>query len=230
MVHSMAIDVVCTGCNRHLEVDEEFAGQSASCPICQTRFDVPSLASTRELSEPANWSMKTPEGRTYGPVTKSIVDRWVSEGRVSHDCELRDASDHPWESAAHKYAVLRPGAGIVTARGNPFAPSPFYKSAAAPSPSLNGDAVQQRSSFFAAHRGGLVLALGILAFIVTCPVLSFLAWIMGANDLREMREGRMDPSGMGMTQAGMMLGMLLSVLTIIGLMGLVFYVLFRIAL
>jgi hypothetical protein len=45
-----------------------------------------------------------------------------------------------------------------------------------------------------------------------------------------MREGRMDPSGMNMTQAGMVLGMLVSVGTIIVLTGLVFYGLFTAAL
>ena len=49
------------------------------------------------------------------------------------------------------------------------------------------------------HRGGLILALGILGWLVGCPVFSVAAWMLGSSDLREMRYGRMDSSGMGIT-------------------------------
>lgn len=201
--------------------------------MCHARFEVPDPApETVAAPEPTTWSMKTPEGRIYGPVRKSELDRWVSEGRVSNDCELRDGDSASWTAAESVYAVLAPGAGAAQRRGNPFAPAPFYSSNLTPP----GDAVavpagpgEARQQYLAPHRGGLVLALGILAFVVACPILSFIAWTMGTNDLREMREGRMDSTGMGMTQAGMVLGMLLSVATVIGIMGLVFYVLFQAA-
>jgi tetrahydromethanopterin S-methyltransferase subunit F len=35
---------------------------------------------------------------------------------------------------------------------------------------------------------------------------------MGTSDLREMRNGRMDPGGMGVTQAGYILGMIYTLL------------------
>jgi hypothetical protein len=129
------------------------------------------------------------------------------------------------------YAVLRPGAAVAASRGNPFAPAPFYAAPnASPGPAPSGQPGQTPSKYLAPHRGGLILALGIMAFVVACPVLSFLAWAMGTSDLREMRAGRMDPSGMNMTQAGMMLGMLVSIGTIIVLVGAVFYGLFSAAL
>ncbi len=56
------------------------------------------------------------------------------------------------------------------------------------------------------HRGGVVLALGILGLVV-CFICGIIAWIMGKNDLREMDSGRMDPSGRGLTQAGRICGM-----------------------
>ena len=43
-----------------------------------------------------------------------------------------------------------------------------------------------------------------------------MAWVMGSNDLREMRSGRMDKSGEGLTQVGQLLGMILSLLWIAG--------------
>ncbi len=65
------------------------------------------------------------------------------------------------------------------------------------------------------HRGGLILVLGILGWIVGCPIFSVAAWMMGSSDLREMRCGRMDPAGKGLTQAGYVLGMIYSLLWIV---------------
>jgi hypothetical protein len=223
----MSVQVICAGCGGKLEVDEQYAGQTASCPICKAHFRVPGGAGAAEEAEaepePAVWSMKTPEGRIYGPVTRSELNRWVSEGRVAADCELREVESGSWKVADKVYAVLRPGAEPSASRGNPFAPAPFYQAAPNAATSALSAVEGGSSKYIAPHRGGLILALGIMAFVVACPILSFLAWTMGAGDLRDMREGRMDPAGMNMTQAGMVLGMLVSVITIISLVGLVFY-------
>ncbi|MHC4559309.1 MAG: hypothetical protein ACYTFW_16165 [Planctomycetota bacterium] len=66
------------------------------------------------------------------------------------------------------------------------------------------------------HRGGLILALGILG-IVCCFICGIVAWVMGNNDVREMAAGRMDPSGRGLTQAGKICGMIGVILWIVGL-------------
>jgi hypothetical protein len=70
------------------------------------------------------------------------------------------------------------------------------------------------------HRGGLVLALGVAAVslagigalsLLTCCALPFLlaslpmgpiAWVLGRQDLKEMRAGTMDRSGEGQTRGG----------------------------
>ena len=66
------------------------------------------------------------------------------------------------------------------------------------------------------HRGGLILALGILG-LVCCFICGIIAWVMGNSDLKEMAAGRMDPSGQGMTQAGKICGMISVILQIVGL-------------
>jgi hypothetical protein len=66
------------------------------------------------------------------------------------------------------------------------------------------------------HRGGVVLALGILG-IVVCFICGIIAWVMGNNDLRDMAAGRMDPAGRGLTQAGKICGMISVILAIVGL-------------
>jgi len=57
------------------------------------------------------------------------------------------------------------------------------------------------------HRGGAVLALGIVG-LVSCVICGIIAWVMGAKDLKEMAAGRMDRSGEGMTRAGMICGII----------------------
>jgi len=66
------------------------------------------------------------------------------------------------------------------------------------------------------HRGGVVLALGILG-IVVCFICGIIAWVMGNNDIREMNAGTMDSSGRGLTQAGKICGMISVILWIVGL-------------
>jgi heme/copper-type cytochrome/quinol oxidase subunit 4 len=64
-------------------------------------------------------------------------------------------------------------------------------------------------------RGGTVLTLGILG-IVICFILGIIAWVMGSGDLKEMREGKRDPSGEQMTKAGMICGIIGTILGILG--------------
>jgi hypothetical protein len=71
-----------------------------------------------------------------------------------------------------------------------------------------------------AHRGVAVLVLGILG--INLFPLGIAAWIMGAHDLAEMDAGRMDPTGRGLTSAGVTCGIISVVIAIIGsLIGLV---------
>jgi uncharacterized Zn finger protein (UPF0148 family) len=70
------------------------------------------------------------------------------------------------------------------------------------------------------HRGGLVLALGICAIIgVFTIVTGPMAWVMGSNDLREIREGRMDPEGESLTRVGWILGMIATILVLLFVVG-----------
>lgn len=67
------------------------------------------------------------------------------------------------------------------------------------------------------HRGVLILVLGIISLVVCYP-LGIVAWIMGKGDLAEIDAGRMDPEGRGLTQAGMIIGIVATVLLILGLL------------
>lgn len=71
------------------------------------------------------------------------------------------------------------------------------------------------------HRGGVVLAFGILAWVSFCFLFGVAAWALGVEDLRAMRAGEMDPRGERLTRAGMILGAISVVLTLVILLGLV---------
>jgi hypothetical protein len=68
-----------------------------------------------------------------------------------------------------------------------------------------------------AHRGGLVLTFGLLGILLFAP-LGIVAWILGSKDLNAMGSGNMDSSGEGMTTAGKVLGIIATVLMVIGLL------------
>ena len=66
-----------------------------------------------------------------------------------------------------------------------------------------------------AHRGTLILILGILG-LVCCGIFTAIpAWIMGSSDLKEMDAGTMDPAGRGSTNAGKICGIIGCILTVV---------------
>ncbi|MCW5776595.1 MAG: DUF4190 domain-containing protein [Phycisphaeraceae bacterium] len=69
----------------------------------------------------------------------------------------------------------------------------------------------------APHRGVLILVFGILS-LVLCQLLGPFAWIMGKGDLKRIDAGTMDPEGRGLTQAGMICGIIGTVLMMIGVL------------
>ena len=64
------------------------------------------------------------------------------------------------------------------------------------------------------HRGVMILVFGILG-IVICVIFGIVAWVMGNGDLRAMRDGRMDPTGEGLTKAGKICGIVGVVLNLV---------------
>jgi hypothetical protein len=62
-----------------------------------------------------------------------------------------------------------------------------------------------------AHRGAVILVLGILS-LTACVPLGIAAWTLGDLDLRAMDQGRMDPAGRDLTQAGRICGIVGTVL------------------
>lgn len=66
------------------------------------------------------------------------------------------------------------------------------------------------------HRGGAVLTLGILGVAMNCFIFGIIAWTMGRRDLADMDAGVMDPSGRPLTHAGKILGMVSTIMSLVG--------------
>jgi predicted Zn finger-like uncharacterized protein len=73
---------------------------------------------------------------------------------------------------------------------------------------------RSRRRYTQPHRGTLILVLGILALVtgIVGLILGPIAWVMGNTDMTEIRNGRMDPEGEGMTNAGRICGMIATLL------------------
>jgi hypothetical protein len=208
----MQIETKCPGCGRTLRVAAEHAGKSARCPVCSTIYQVAGKDGNGATDLPPGdrWFLKTPEGQTYGPVTRTMLDGWVSEGRVGDDCRLMLESEGIWQEASVMYPVLRPPQRKL------FTPAPVFDNpvtGSRPYPTASSAAMPSR--IVNPHRGGLILALGILSWALGCPVFGIMAWVFGSNDLHDMRRGAMDPSGLNLTQAGQVIGMIHAILTLI---------------
>ena len=142
-------------------------------------------------------------GQRYGPVADDVLREWAASGRLR-------PTDNVWTEGMANWAPASTVGGL-------------FASAAA--------AMQAATGFNYArpHRGGTVLALGIIGMVVELCciiglVLSIIAWVMGAGDLKEMAAGRMDRSGEGMTRAGMICGIIGVVLGVLStVVGLAYY-------
>lgn len=219
----MSIELTCSGCSRRLQVAEEHLGKQARCPECGALTTVPAMPapedsstnSTREQGQ-ERWYLNTPQGSTYGPVTRSELDRWFREGRIQSGATLRSENSQAEVPATTLYPQL------AASPSNPFADLPDNPYTPASYAGYNGRR----------HRGGLILGLGIsslvTSFFLCCPFLQLpslglgiAAVSFGLADLRSIRAGEMDPSGHGAAVAGIICGGIAIAFSILGLVLLV---------
>jgi len=232
----LSIEIQCAGCESHLRVADSHAGKQARCPKCGTIQTIPGTlvpqpAATPSLGNsptgnlpefsaaaarpnagafgaeragspyapaprgfengPDEWYLRTPDGREYGPVPRRELNNWVGENRVSTQCRIRRALGD-WTPATTHYPDLPTGTQRIDSTPSAgWTPTSIYPER---------------------HRGGLILALGIIGLVVSCPILSVMAWVMGSKDLGKMRARVMDPAGEDMTKVGYALGLFASLI------------------
>ncbi|HEY7213155.1 MAG TPA: DUF4190 domain-containing protein [Thermoanaerobaculia bacterium] len=67
------------------------------------------------------------------------------------------------------------------------------------------------------------LVLGILSIVTCCGILAPIAWYLGSQEQKAIREGRSPAAGEGLAKAGMILGIIGTVLLIFGILWIFFW-------
>jgi flagellar basal body-associated protein FliL len=70
-------------------------------------------------------------------------------------------------------------------------------------------------------RGATILTLGILSIVLLGPILGIPAWVMGSRDGKKIRAGLIEAKQRGMTQAGMVLGIVGTFLSVLGIVAII---------
>ncbi|MCP4201604.1 MAG: DUF4190 domain-containing protein [bacterium] len=71
------------------------------------------------------------------------------------------------------------------------------------------------------NRPTIILVLGILG-VICCGLLAPVAWIMGSSELKAIRSGASPAAGEGLAKAGMILGIIGTVLLLLSLLWIFF--------
>jgi len=84
----------------------------------------------------------------------------------------------------------------------PYCRTPLFQPRATPYAPMRADGLPVRP-----HRGGTVLACGVMSFVPCCgALLGIVVWSMGNQDLSSMEAGVMDSDGRAQTEVGRILG------------------------
>lgn len=152
-----------------------------------------------------NYYLEAPGGAVYGPVDWRTLVAWKNQGRVGPGYRIRKGENGAWQVAS--------STDLYATTANPFADTvPSMSQSSTP---------QYQYQYSQQDRSGLILALGILAWVLTFScgpfgtILGVLAWIFGAQDLRAAREGRVDPRTLTSIQVGYYLGMIQVLLSVL---------------
>jgi predicted Zn finger-like uncharacterized protein len=221
----MIID--CPSCSRKLRVPDSLLGKQVRCPTCGHQFEAAAAAAAPApgaeaqptpppLDVPLNLELEAP-----GPATEPTREAPAppitpGPARLSDDEAMTPCPScgKPVPDAA----LSCPHCGENL--------DDLDEEFERPRPPVRRDAEP--------HRGGLILTLGIISIVTsalgcTGPIglpLGIIAWVLGQRDLRKIREGMMDPEGLGQTQAGWICGIIGTILDSLCIAGWLVYIAF----
>jgi hypothetical protein len=234
----MAIRLVCPSCNRTVRVPDELVGKAVRCPSCLTTFPgspqpdgAPGAAGDTAGAGPAaapspsvtalaapDISLDHPESPT-APVER-VTPLAAPPASQSIPEDERKAGTRPCPFCGEQI-------GLDDARCR-YCGEDVAEEAERPWEHSHRRPVRRDCE---PHRGQIVLVLGIISLVVTpgsvccygIPsliglALAIPAWVLGRRDLEKMRQGLMDPEGQGITQGGMICGIIGTILNAFGVL------------
>jgi hypothetical protein len=169
-------------------------------------------ASGGQTATDGRWLLRADNGQTYGPIPRAELDAWVQQGRVSATSYVIREGDAQWQLASDVYPQLKPM--TTSASGNPWADAPTPGGFAYPPPSGGYGPAGAYGGYKRPHRGGTIVALAAMSWVICC-VFGPIAFFMGQADVRAMKRGEMDDSGLVATRVGMYLGLAHFILAIL---------------
>jgi predicted Zn finger-like uncharacterized protein len=190
--------VSCPECKRNLRVPEELIGKLVKCPTCGQTFNADPVTQAPPPEPP-------PAPREEKPARTSKVTRDKDEDEDDEERSRRRRSRRDDDDDDDRPRRRR---------------SRFSRD---DEDDDEDDDRRRRRRDLVPHRGSSVVGLGIAALCLTffhvVPlaglVCGIIAWVMGSNDLAEMRAGRMDREGESQTNAGRICGMIAVILHIV---------------
>ena len=90
-------------------------------------------------------------------------------------------------------------------------------------PAVTANQTESGEGALQPHRGTLVLTLGLVGMLLFSP-LGVVAWILGVLELKAMDRGERDPAGRGPTIAGMIFGIIATVMMVVFLVSAAIFV------
>jgi hypothetical protein len=146
---------------------------------------------------------KSDKGKEYGPISANDIRNWQRQKRMNSESLVRYEDSENWQplssfselSSNQTSQQLLSEAGITLDSNNE---SPATQAT---------QAQQQNDQNFQPHRGGMILAFGILG-LCCCFPFGIAAWVMGHADMKLINSGVMDPTGRGMTDGGKICGII----------------------
>ena len=191
----MAETIKCVHCDAPLRLPEQYIGQEVRCPSCQKTFTarLPKEPPPRSRPEPEPEPESEPEPRETSSAARrrprEIDEDDAPSGRRRPRTE--DDEDYP-----------RP-------RGSRY------------------DDDRRRRSYPKGERSGIILALGIISLASSPMGCCFFplavvgigcgatAIFLGRSDLAEIASGQRNPAGQGMTNAGMICGIIGTIVSVL---------------
>ena len=109
----MSVEISCTNCGKTLRAPDEKIGKQALCPSCKTVLTISPQSEDSTAAKPPprkaaapKWFVQSYDGNQYGPITKNELDDWVSDAKLTAECQVLRDGDQQWQWAHQLYPQL----------------------------------------------------------------------------------------------------------------------------